>query len=97
MCFGRKGSLSDSEILVLERTYLLTYLIEESPSLEANRFSANQEILRILGNPKFHYCLYQCPPPVPSLNQISPVHAPQSHFLKIHFNIILQSTSGFAE
>jgi hypothetical protein len=34
-------------------TYLLTYSMEQSPSWEANRFSASQEIPRILWNRKF--------------------------------------------
>jgi len=35
----------------------LTYSVEQSPSSEANRSSASQEILRILLNPKVHYCV----------------------------------------
>ena len=34
---------------------ILTYCMEQSPSSEANRFSASQEILRILWNPTVHY------------------------------------------
>ena len=47
-------------------TYLLTYYMEQSPSWEANKFSASQEIPRILWNPKVHYRSHKCPPPVPT-------------------------------
>ena len=46
-------------------TYLLTYSMEQSPSWEANRFAASQEIPNILWNPKIHYCIHKCLPPVP--------------------------------
>ena len=75
-------------------TYLVTYSMEHSPSWEANRFSASQEIPRILWNPKVPYRIHNCPPSVPILSQLDPVHNTTSHFLKIHLNIILPSGPG---
>jgi hypothetical protein len=44
--------------------YLLTQSMEQSPSWEANRFSNSHEIPSNLWNPKVHYRIHKCPPPV---------------------------------
>jgi len=40
------------------RNYLLTYSKEQSPSSEANQFSASQEIPQFLWKPKVYYVTY---------------------------------------
>jgi len=70
--------------------------MEQSPSLETDRFSASQEIPRILWPPEVSLPLLQePPPPVPILSQINPFFS-TSHFLKILLNNILSSMPGFS-
>ena len=75
-------------------TYLLN--MEQSPYWETNQFSVNQEIPRALWNP-VHYRIHKCPPPLPILSQIDPVHPSTFHFLKIQLNIIFPSSPGFSK
>ena len=77
--------------------YKLTDSMEQSPSWEADRFSASQVNLRISCNPKVYFRIHKSPTSVSILSHINPVHAPQSYFLKIHFNIILPSKLGFSK
>ena len=76
--------------------------MEQSPYWEGNRFSASQEIPRILWNPNVHYRSHKCPPPVPILSQIYPVHTPTFRrsilILSSHLRLGLPSSlfpSGF--
>ena len=68
---------------------LLPNSTEQIISWESNRFSASQEIPRILLNPKVRYHVYNSPPLVLILRQINSIHASPSHILKIRFKIIL--------
>jgi len=65
--------------------------MQHSPSWEANRFSAGQEIPRILRNPKVHHHTHKCPPPVPILSQLDPVQTPIPHLTSWRSILILSS------
>ena len=61
--------------------------MEKSTSWEVNRSSAGQEIPRPIWNPRFHYLIQKCPPPVSIHSQSNPVHVSLSSIFKVHFNI----------
>jgi hypothetical protein len=50
--------------------------MEQSPSWQANQFSASLEITHILGNLKVNYGIYKCRPPSPTLSQNNSLFAP---------------------
>jgi hypothetical protein len=67
--------------------YSLTYSMEQSPSLEANRFSASQEIPLILRNPNVHYRIHNSLPHLPILCQLD--HVQTLHTNSRTSNLIL--------
>ena len=72
--------------------YTIINSMEQSLSWEGNSSLASHEISGGM-QPEFHYWIHRRPPRVPILNQTDPLHTSPFHFLKIHFNIILPSTS----
>ena len=79
-------------------TYLLSYSKQQTPSWEDKRFSASQEMPRIVWNPKVHYRIHKYPETVPILSQLHPVHSPPPTswrpILILSFHLCLGLPSG---
>ena len=91
-----KNELIQFDCGVFLHPYLLIYLLTPWSRVLLEKltgFAANQEIPSILWNPKVHYPTHKSPPPVPILNQLHSAPTTPSHFLKIHLNIVIPSTS----
>jgi len=65
-----------THLLTYLLTCLLTYSVGQIPAWDASRFSASQEIPRIVWNTKVRYYNHKFPLPVHILGQLDPVHTP---------------------
>jgi hypothetical protein len=95
ICIRSSSSSSSSSSVVV--VIVVVNFMDKNIFWEANSHSANQEIPRLLQNPKAHYRVYKSPPLARILIQINPVYNFPSCFYKIHINIILPSTPRSSE
>ena len=68
--------------------------MQQNNSWKSYRFSASQQLFRILWNPKFQRRTHKCLPTAPILSHIDFVLVLISRLVKIHLAIVLTSTAG---
>ena len=73
---------------------ILRLTASSSPAGQDATSSVSKQIPCFLWNPKVHFHDHSCLPLVTILTQLSRVHTLTYHSLKIHFNIILLSTTA---
>jgi hypothetical protein len=82
-----------SPMFPLSLHLLFDYMEKMSPSLEAVYCTVIKKIYQHLWNQKFHCRVHKCPPQIPLLSQINPLHIIPFYLPKFQYNIIFPHTS----